>query len=57
MLPIKLMKKFEGVLVPLLTPFNREGEVDEKTLREFVDYLIGKGIHGLVPTGSTDRDL
>jgi 4-hydroxy-tetrahydrodipicolinate synthase len=49
------MKKFEGVLVPLVTPFNRDGEVDEKTLREFVDYLIGKGIHGLVPTGSTGQ--
>jgi 4-hydroxy-tetrahydrodipicolinate synthase len=44
----------EGVLVALCTPFTADGsEIDVDTLRSHVDRLVGAGVHGLVPGGST----
>ncbi|HTS92731.1 MAG TPA: 4-hydroxy-tetrahydrodipicolinate synthase [Stellaceae bacterium] len=43
---------FKGSFVALITPF-RNGAVDEKSYREFVDWQIGEGTHGLVPCGTT----
>ncbi|HUT55974.1 MAG TPA: 4-hydroxy-tetrahydrodipicolinate synthase [bacterium] len=43
---------FEGTLTALITPM-REGAVDEDALRRLVDWQIGEGIHGLVPSGTT----
>ncbi len=45
--------KLEGVFTALVTPFNDEGAVDEKCLRDLVDFQIAKGISGLVPVGTT----
>jgi 1-pyrroline-4-hydroxy-2-carboxylate deaminase len=46
------MARFPGVYVAVITPFTDAGEVDYPRLREHVDWLIGEGVHGLVPTGS-----
>lgn len=46
------MPKFEGVYVALVTPFTANHEVDYQRLIELCHWLIGEGIHGLVPTGS-----
>ncbi len=43
---------FEGILTALVTPF-RAGGVDEKALRDLVDFQIEAGVSGLVPCGST----
>jgi 4-hydroxy-tetrahydrodipicolinate synthase len=43
---------FEGVYTALITPF-RDGEIDEPTLHELVEYQIAAGVDGLVPCGST----
>jgi 4-hydroxy-tetrahydrodipicolinate synthase len=43
----------EGVFTALVTPFTTDGSVDEKNLRELVDFQIEKGISGLVPVGTT----
>jgi len=43
---------FEGVSTALITPF-RDGELDEPTLRELVEFQISAGVDGLVPCGST----
>lgn len=45
--------KLEGVFTALVTPFNNDGTVDEKALRELVDFQIAAGISGLVPVGTT----
>ena len=37
----------------LVTPFNDDGSVDEKTFAEFVEWQIEQGTHGLVPVGTT----
>lgn len=42
-----------GVIVPLLTPFDAAGEVDERALRILVDRLIDRGVHGFLPCGTT----
>ena len=42
-----------GCGTALVTPFRRDGTVDEPALRALVDWQIGQGIHFLVPCGST----
>ncbi len=44
---------FEGALTAMVTPFDKDGKVDEEGLRENVRFQIKKGIHGLVPVGTT----
>ena len=43
---------FNGAISALITPF-RDGTVDEKALRELVEWEIQSGVDGLVPCGST----
>ena len=43
---------FNGSYVALITPF-KNGAVDEKKLRELVDWHIAEGTNGLVPVGTT----
>lgn len=45
--------EFKGVFAAVATPFDAEGEVDQKRLRQLVDDLVSDGVHGLVPVGST----
>ncbi|MFL5575096.1 MAG: 4-hydroxy-tetrahydrodipicolinate synthase [Gemmatimonadaceae bacterium] len=42
-----------GCGTALVTPFARDGEVDERALRALVDWQIAEEIHFLVPCGST----
>jgi 4-hydroxy-tetrahydrodipicolinate synthase len=46
------MVKLHGAITAMVTPF-RDGRVDEKRLREQIDYQISSGIDGLVPVGTT----
>ncbi len=43
---------FHGAFSALITPF-RDGAVDERALRDLVEWQIQSGIDGLVPCGST----
>ena len=47
------MVKFEGIIPPMLTPFDEDGKLDLQRLRDFVDYLIGGGVQGLFPSASS----
>ena len=49
----KLKQKLKGVIALLVTPFNKDLEVDFEGLRQNVSYLIEKGVSGLIPNGST----
>ncbi|MGI8842585.1 MAG: 4-hydroxy-tetrahydrodipicolinate synthase [Gemmatimonadaceae bacterium] len=42
-----------GCGTALITPFTRDGSVDERALTALVDWQIAEGIHFLVPCGST----
>ena len=42
----------EGIFVPHITPFTREGELDEEALRTCVQFWMNGGVSGLMPCGS-----
>jgi 4-hydroxy-tetrahydrodipicolinate synthase len=44
--------KFRGSFTALVTPF-KNGSVDEKAFRDFVEWQIAEGTNGLVPVGTT----
>ncbi|OGD44748.1 hypothetical protein A3K69_01235 [Candidatus Bathyarchaeota archaeon RBG_16_57_9] len=45
--------KLEGVLPAVVTPFDEKEEFNESAFRDLVDWLIGQGITGIVPCGTT----
>ena len=44
---------FQGTATALVTPFKKDGSLDEATLRELVDLQIKGKVEALVPVGST----
>ena len=42
-----------GIVVPIVTPVDAEGRIQEKAYRGLVDYLAENGIHGVFPFGTT----
>lgn len=42
----------KGIYVPILTPVKNNEEVDVDKLREHVNYIIEKGVHGILAHGS-----
>lgn len=47
------MNGLTGCGTALITPFRKDGQVDEEALRRFVDWQVAEGIHFVVPCGST----
>lgn len=47
------MKKLEGVMVPLITPFHEDESIDFEGLKKMIDYVIEGGMHGILIGGST----
>ena len=48
------MTDFHGIFPYLVSPIDEaSGRVRERVLRELVEHLIGCGVHGLSPLGST----
>lgn len=45
------MKKLRGVIPPMITPFQENGDLDESAIRELVTYLSDK-VDGLFICGS-----
>ena len=43
---------FSGAIVAIVTPFSK-GKVDEKSLRELIEFQIKNGTDGIVPCGTT----
>lgn len=43
----------KGVVPPVITPLDWEGDLDEKSLKRLVDYLIDGGVNGLFFLGSS----
>ena len=51
------MKKMSGVITAMVTPFNKDDQVDVATLKAYTDYLIKHGVHCLYPCGTTGEML
>jgi dihydrodipicolinate synthase/N-acetylneuraminate lyase len=45
----------QGILVPLITPFDEEGLVDEPMLRKLVDFYVKVPVQGLFVLGSSGQ--
>jgi len=45
--------KLEGIFVPVVTPFDKEGSIDVEAFKQLIDCFIEAGVSGIVPCGST----
>lgn len=43
--------QFEGIYIPVITPFHDDGSVDENGFAEVIEFLIDAGVHGIVAQG------
>src|SRR5215211_6179127 len=48
-----MAERLRGCGTALVTPFAKDGSIDESALRKLVEWQIAEGIHFLVPCGST----
>ncbi len=53
---MKKWKKFQGTATALVTPFKKDGSLDELALRCLVDFQINGGVEALVPCGTTGEN-
>lgn len=44
---------FKGAIVAIVTPFRKNGRVDEERFRELIEFQIKNGTDGIVPCGTT----
>lgn len=47
------IRNLQGSIVALVTPFQSDGSIDEKKLRQLVNWHIESGTHAIVPCGTT----
>ena len=47
-----MAQELKGIIVPVVTPFNKDESINESGLRRIVNFLIANGVHGLFPSGS-----
>ena len=47
------LDRLHGIFPPILTPLTDDDEVDHRSLRRLVNYLLGQGVHGIWATGTT----
>lgn len=48
-----MSKKFEGIIPPIITPFNEDGTINENLIAKEMELSIKAGVHGLSVAGST----
>jgi 4-hydroxy-2-oxoglutarate aldolase len=49
----EIIQNLKGIFPPVVTPFNRQGEIDEGLFRENLEKLAGIGLAGVLVAGST----
>lgn len=47
------VSRLRGSIVPIITPFDSDGQIDEGTLERLIEWQIGSGSHGISVTGTT----
>ena len=45
-------QKIQGVIAVLLTPFDQDGNINYTAMEEIIEFMVGKGIHGVFSCGS-----
>lgn len=51
------MLEVRGIVPPLVTPLDPDGEVDTHSLRTLTEFLLAAGVHGLFVLGSTGEGV
>lgn len=46
-------KKFRGVFTAIITPFKKNGQIDERAYKKLLDEQVRAGVAGIVPCGTT----
>jgi 4-hydroxy-tetrahydrodipicolinate synthase len=49
--------KFRGVVVPMVSPFTRDGAIDEPAVGRIVEHLIAGRVAGIFPLGTTGEAM
>lgn len=52
-----MKKGMYGVVIPMITPMNEDGNIDIQSLEDFTEYLIQTGVNCLYPNGTNGEDL
>lgn len=47
-----MQRKIQGVIAVPLTPFGKDGNIDYTAMEEIIEFIVGKGIHGIFSCGS-----
>lgn len=47
-----MQRKIQGVIAVPLTPFDQDGNIDYTAMEEIIEFMVGKGIHGVFSCGS-----
>lgn len=47
------MKQLTGIIPPLVTPFDKSGDIDETAMRGQIRFMLDKGVNGVCVGGST----
>lgn len=47
------VSRLRGSIVPLVTPFTKEDEIDQAAVRRLIDWQLASGSHGISVTGTT----
>jgi len=48
-----MSERLRGIFTPNLVAYDTDGGINEAETRRYVEWLIGRGVHGLYPNGST----
>lgn len=49
------LEEIKGIIVPILTPVDKDENIDENKLRFMVDHVIEGGVHGILAFGSNSE--
>jgi len=50
---MKKIKKYPGIIVPVITIFNSDGSINCYKTKKFISHLVEKGVHGIFVAGGT----
>jgi 4-hydroxy-tetrahydrodipicolinate synthase len=48
--------QFRGIYTPLVTPYRADGSVNRDALAAVIEFLLDRGVHGLISGGSTGEN-
>jgi 2-dehydro-3-deoxy-D-pentonate aldolase len=54
---MKMDSKYQGVVVPMVTPFTPDGSLDEPSLGQLVNFLLAGGVDGILVMGTTGEGI